>query len=109
MCCVLSIPLPSIATKCDDISPREVIEQLNLGSEPTLLEIQRRIEDFKEMIKALTHSKAVTMRQIQSAEKNVESVWSLILDFDTDFTLGERMQGGTGYVQGTHKDGCSLA
>jgi hypothetical protein len=66
------LSLPSLATKCDDISPREVVSQLKL--QPDFMEIQHDIEDIQNDMKALMDRKAILTRDVESAESNIKRV-----------------------------------
>lgn len=74
MCLIIYAHLPSTATKCDDISPREVIKQLRLGGEPTLLEIERHIGEFADRMTALSQMKAAIEHKISSAQKTIKGL-----------------------------------
>ncbi|KAH8830804.1 hypothetical protein DL96DRAFT_1668499 [Flagelloscypha sp. PMI_526] len=56
-----------IATKCDDISPSEIIDQLDLEDEPELVDIEEKLENLKD-------AQADAARKENAAKKNLKGI-----------------------------------
>jgi len=61
-----------IASKCDDISCSEVIRALQLEDDPVLEEIEGRIEEANEQVKALKDEKEAATKEIKRRLKLID-------------------------------------